>query len=248
MYIDFSFETWVLLVLIFSTISQTIFGVGILLWGTPLHLLMDYTFIETLSILLPISLIIGAIQFYSHLTLVDWKLFTSFIIFALPGIVLGIFLIINLNVLISLLVAIVLIFGVISRSNLFKRTFHTFLMKFDYLWIFIIGLIHGTSNLGGSLLVLRISFDGYTKIKYRTMVSAIYFLFALSQIISVLSLGNNFAIPVFYLATSIIVYFISNKIIFSKIVESNFSSILDRLMLFMACLLLIDFFGFIGQE
>ena len=245
LYIDFSSEIWVLLVLILSTISQTIFGVGILLWGTPLLLLMDYTFIETLSILLPISLIISALQFSTHLTLVDWKLFTAFAVLALPGIVLGIFLVTNFDVIITLLVAIVLIFGVISRSNSFKNEFHTLLMKFNYLWIFLIGLIHGTSNLGGSLLVLRISFEGYTKIQYRTMVSGIYFIFAFSQIISILSLGNKFAISIFYVAASITTYFISNKIIFSKITETNFASILDSLMLIMACLLLIDFFGFI---
>lgn len=244
-YIDFSLDPWVFLILVFSTISQTVFGVGILLWGTPLLLLIDFTFIETLSILLPISITISAIQFSTHLSLVDWRLFITFAVFAIPGIALGILVIIELDFIISLIVAIVLILGVIANSNLFQKKIQTLLMKFDYFWIFIIGLLHGTSNLGGSLLVLRISFESYTKIKYRTMVSGIYFIFAASQILSVLSTGNRFPFPIFYLAMSIAIYLIVNKFIFAQIIEGNFLGILNKLMLLMAGLLLIDFFGFV---
>ena len=41
------------------TIFQSIFGIGLLVFGTPTFLLLGYTFSETLSIVLPISCIVS---------------------------------------------------------------------------------------------------------------------------------------------------------------------------------------------
>ena len=55
----------ILLVIIFFTIIQSIFGVGLLVFGTPTLLLLDYTFYETLSFLLPSSIIVSLLQVYN---------------------------------------------------------------------------------------------------------------------------------------------------------------------------------------
>jgi len=43
---------------------QSIFGIGLLIFGTPIFLLIDYNFVETLNILLPVSITISLLQFF----------------------------------------------------------------------------------------------------------------------------------------------------------------------------------------
>ena len=54
----------IILVIIFVSFIQSIFGVGILLFGTPLLIILNHSFIETLTILLPISVLVN---FFSNL-------------------------------------------------------------------------------------------------------------------------------------------------------------------------------------
>ena len=49
-------------ILAFLTIFQSIFGIGLLVFGTPTFLLLEYTFTETLSIVLPISCFVSLSQ------------------------------------------------------------------------------------------------------------------------------------------------------------------------------------------
>ena len=52
-------EALIISILIFF---QSIFGVGLLLFGTPTFLLLNYNFLDTLNILLPISVSISFLQ------------------------------------------------------------------------------------------------------------------------------------------------------------------------------------------
>ena len=54
-------EIGILIVIITASI-QSFFGVGVLLFGTPLLLLLGYPFLESLLILLPISASINFLQ------------------------------------------------------------------------------------------------------------------------------------------------------------------------------------------
>ena len=51
-----------LIIVIFCTVIQNIFGVGILVFGTPILLSLDYDLMTTLGILLPSSLLVSLIQ------------------------------------------------------------------------------------------------------------------------------------------------------------------------------------------
>ena len=52
----------IILIVLFASVVQSVFGVGVLLIGTPLLLSFGYPFFEVLSFLLPTSLIISIIQ------------------------------------------------------------------------------------------------------------------------------------------------------------------------------------------
>ena len=72
-----------------DAISQSIFGVGLLLFGTPLFLFFNYGFSETLSILLPASISISFFQFFLSKNK-DFNYIKEFNFFCIPF--LGIFL------------------------------------------------------------------------------------------------------------------------------------------------------------
>ena len=59
---DFNISITLLVVIVFISLLQSIFGVGILLFGTPILLSLGYGFTESLYTLLPLSLIVNLIQ------------------------------------------------------------------------------------------------------------------------------------------------------------------------------------------
>ena len=53
-----------IVVIFFLITIQSIFGVGLLLFGTPSFLLLGYDFANTINILMPVSITISALQFF----------------------------------------------------------------------------------------------------------------------------------------------------------------------------------------
>ena len=69
---------------------QSIFGIGLLLLGTPTFLLLGYSYFEVLNLLLPFSIIISAFQiFFSKNT--DKKFIYRILIFSIPLVIFGLF-------------------------------------------------------------------------------------------------------------------------------------------------------------
>ena len=103
-------ELIVFFIICFTSIIQSLFGVGVLVFGTPLLLILGLDFIQTLNILLPISLIINLFQFSNHAILLDKKLVKDLLFIVLPLISLTLFLGIQLvKIKLNLLVGLVLL-------------------------------------------------------------------------------------------------------------------------------------------
>jgi hypothetical protein len=78
------FEIIIILALI--TI-QSIFGVGLLLFGTPSFLLLGYDFANTINILMPVSISISALQFFKS-KVSDRNFIKEYNLFCLPFLIL----------------------------------------------------------------------------------------------------------------------------------------------------------------
>lgn len=100
----------ILAALILTTVIQSLFGVGILLFGTPLLLLLGYDFSYTLSVLLPISIAINMLQVVKHYNYINFDLYKNILLYSIPFIVLFLFIITNIKVNIGLLIGVFLIF------------------------------------------------------------------------------------------------------------------------------------------
>ena len=77
------------IILIILTFIQSIFGVGLLIFGTPTFMLMGYSYSETLSILLPISCSVSLIQITTSKKSNIDKFLKNFCKFSLPAVILS---------------------------------------------------------------------------------------------------------------------------------------------------------------
>jgi len=76
----------VIIIAVFSVV-QSIFGVGLLLFGTPTLLLLEYSYSETLWLLLPCSVTISLIQVVNDYKLIEAKKRAVYLV--IPTLVLG---------------------------------------------------------------------------------------------------------------------------------------------------------------
>jgi len=103
-------EVDIIITLLITTIIQSVFGVGVLLFGTPLLLIFGYPFLEALTILLPISLAINAIQITRYYAEIDKTFYIKVLTYTIPLVVLSLFLLTRSSLNIGLIVGIFLIF------------------------------------------------------------------------------------------------------------------------------------------
>ncbi len=78
----------ILLTVVATSVIQSIFGVGVLLFGTPLLLLLGYGFVDALGVLLPVSIAISALQVLRHYEDVDAGFYKNVLIYSIPLVVL----------------------------------------------------------------------------------------------------------------------------------------------------------------
>lgn len=120
MELDFETNLLVAIIVSVSTISQAAFGVGVLLWGTPALMLLNFSFPEALGLLLPISLLVSSLQFAPNIRELDFNFIGQFIKFSIPGLTIGLLLVMfvqfHLNIVIALMLLVVFLYV--------KITFH----------------------------------------------------------------------------------------------------------------------------
>ena len=182
--LDFNY---VILIFLFLVILQTMAGVGVLVIGTPTMLFLDYSIVETLSILLPVSIITSLINLIYFKILrkeiklnidKDYKKF--FFIFCVPAIFIGLYTIKKYGNYLNFkyLVSSVIFFSLIITTNQ-KLLFNINKYKKSFSLIFI-GFIHGLTNSGGSLLSLFLS-SYLDKNNSRYNITYFYFFLAAIQ-------------------------------------------------------------------
>jgi uncharacterized protein len=237
---DLFLENLILLVLI--TI-QSIFGIGLLLLGTPTFLLLGHDFSSTLNLLLPSSIVISYLQFISLKTS-SKKIITEYNIFCLPFLVLFLLIALNFKEILNFkfYAAIILIISSLLVFN--KKTFFLLrknISKYRKLILIFIGSIHGLTNMGGGFLSIFSSLiNNNNKNLTRYFISYGYLIMGLIQYFILLSLeykNLNFS-KVYYIFLVLLIYFPSQKI-FRKVNNFFFSKIISIIALLYGLIILI---------
>ena len=184
-------DLYILITILITAIVQSIFGTGVLLFGTPLLLILGYNFQYALIILLPTSILISFFQLKNNLNKIDIQFYKRLLLFSIPLIILFLYLT-NLNsIKINLFVGIFLVVVAIKENILSINRLIKFLIKYESLYLMIMGMIHGITNLGGALLSAIVFSKNLSKDSKRTTIAICYLTFALFQIITLIIAFND---------------------------------------------------------
>ena len=111
-------DFYILITILITAIVQSIFGTGVLLFGTPLLLILGYNFQYALIILLPTSILISFFQLKNNLNKIDIQFYKKLFLFSIPPIILFFYLT-NLNsIRINIFVGIFLVVVAIKENIL----------------------------------------------------------------------------------------------------------------------------------
>ncbi len=221
-------ESIIILILV---IFQSIFGVGLLLFGTPIFLIIGYNFISTLTLLLPISIIISFLQIINQKK--SFKpLINEFNFFCLPFLIL--FLMITLNtgdiVEIKRYVSIFLIISsiiILYKDKIIRKD--KFFLKYRKFFLIFIGSVHGCTNMGGGFLSLfSMMINGNNNLLTRSYIAYGYLIMGILQyfIITITNFNNVDYSKLYYIFFPLLFYFPVQKF-FSRLGNQLFMRIIN---------------------
>jgi len=222
---------------------QSLFGTGLLLFGTPALLMLDYSFPLALKILLPCSMAVNACQVWEDRRRLT-RLAADIIRFSVPAILLGLAWVLNEGSSFPLrpIVAAMLFLTALTRLRAaWVDVLRKLLLRRRQLWLVLTGLVHGLSNLGGGLLMLFTSTVFPEKQTMRVHTAWGYLLMACAQLI-LLEWMNDTPRPVGYAAcvgTALGSYFALGRLTFRQAGSVLFRHLLTGLMLCFAMLLIV---------
>ena len=240
-------QAYIELIIIFALIVvQSIFGVGLLLFGTPSLLLLGYDFANTLNILMPVSITISAVQFFKS-KVKDRIFIKDYNIFCIPFLIIFLFIALKFNYLFDFrfLVALLLVFSSVLILN--KKKFSSFkqmILKIKNLILIVIGLIHGLTNMGGSFLAIYSTLISKSiKEVTRYYISYGYLIMGTIQYLMVLFLSYDLLIfnKIYYVFLALIIYFPAQKI-FKNLNDRKFSKYLNLIALIYGLSILVYYY------
>ena len=191
----------ILLYLCFIIAIQTCVGVGVLVLGTPFLLIMNFNIIEIFFILLPLSILtsFGNLLIIKlsnkEIELTNLKKLKKFFGICVPSIIVGLFILKNFENYINfkILVSIVIIFSILLITYQDRIKFRINFFRISTLSI--IGIIHGLTNSGGTLMSLSLSHD-QKKIGARNSITFFYLFLAIIQyLITIIIFFESFYFP-----------------------------------------------------
>ena len=233
---------YLIIIIVVFSIIQSVFGVGLLLFGTPTLLLLEYSYSETLWLLLPCSVTISLIQVVNDYKLIEAKRRVVYLI--IPTLVLGLSFVIiyangiNMTRIVGVLL---LLIGVIRFSSKLQVLLSSMVKKHIQMYYIIIGVVHGVSNMGGGPLSILMSTIYSKKEIIRANVAFIYLILAMFQLV-VLSIISNISLRsevVWLIPISFVSYIFTSKFISSKVNDKKYTFILNVMVLIYGVLAVI---------
>lgn len=237
----------IMLIVAITAAIQSVFGAGVLLLGTPLMLLFGYPFVDVLVVLLPVSLAINVLQMTKHHAHIDLSLLRKVMLLTLPPIAFFLFLVTHVRINIGLIIGPFLLFIAFKSVSSTVTQILDRLMRYENLYLLTVGVVHGTSNLGGSLLTALIHHKHYPKDVARVTIAACYSTFAIVQLLTLAIFSRQqIDIPVLgnliYILVGTIIVELIDVTLFSRIEHERYRYIFGIFLAFAGLVLIAKSF------
>ncbi len=215
----------IFITILLTSVLQSIFGTGILLFGTPILLMLGNNFQTTLIILLPASILVNCFQLRNNFNNIDQNFYKNLTLFCLPGIFIVLFFFdskeLNTNFIIGILLIIVSLQSMVKTIQIGLRL----VLNYEKFYLVVMGFLHGLTNLGGSLLTGAILSKDLPKNSKRATIAVSYCSMAFIQICT---LVTKIRLDVF-LNKNYLMYWVSAPIIFVAVEKYLYYSVNEKL-------------------
>ena len=233
----------ILITVAVTSFIQSIFGVGILLLGTPLLMLQGYNFLQSAIVLLPISLLINLLQIFKDHSAIDLDFYKKILIYTTPFIVIFLIFISKAKINFSILIGIILLLVAAKDFSIRINTMLNLLVRYEKSYLIIMGIVHGLTNLGGSLLTIVVHAKDYEKRMIRATIAASYATFATFQIVTLLVSGFDIDIKlsmiVLSLTVGLTIFIATEKMIFAYINAEAYRKLFSGFIFLSGMLLIV---------
>jgi hypothetical protein len=231
------------LIIIGLAVLQSWFGVGLLLMGTPILLLRGLSYQDALWTLLPCSFTVSTLQLF-----LDRRISRSAVrgmfLFAVPMLVVGLVvnLVFGVKLHIGLAVAAMLTFAAVLRLwPAAAVVVRAFAARHEAIILGVIGLVHGMTNMGGSLLLDQAASRHTDKLDVRQHVAVGYVIFVVTQLLVLtFSTGNGMRWETVGLAAAAgTTFLLLGRRTFHSFSQRTYAIVLSVFMLVVAAMLVI---------
>ena len=217
-----------LLIIFLLSIFQSVFGIGLLIIGTPTFLLLGYNFFDVLNILLPFSITISLLQvIYSKE--IDSGFNKKILLYCIPSLILALSILVKYENSIDfiLLISFTIIFFSILNLSKFKNIIFNNSDQRINVSLVILGLIHGFTNLGGSFFTLICANINKQKKLIRHNIANGYLILGVAQLLFINIFYKTLIVSnLYYLYIPILSFFVA-QYFYNKINSQLFSKILN---------------------
>ena len=217
-----------LLIIVLLSIFQSVFGIGLLIIGTPTFLLLGYNFFDVLNILLPFSITISLLQvIYSKE--IDSGFNKKILLYCIPSLILALSILVKYenNIDFILLISFTIIFFSILNLSKFKNIIFNDSDQRINISLVILGLIHGFTNLGGSFFTLICANINKQKKLIRHNIANGYLILGVAQLLFINIFYKTLIVSnLYYLYIPILSFFVA-QYFYNKINSQLFSKILN---------------------
>ena len=233
----------ILITVAVSSFIQSIFGVGVLLFGTPLLMLQGYNFFQAVIVLLPISLLINLSQIVKDHKSVDIAFYKKIIVYTIPFIVIFLAVLNEIKINIGLLISVLLLFVAAKDFSDRVNNFVNLVVRHERSYFILMGIVHGLTNLGGPLLTVAVHSKGYEKRTTRATVAASYATFATFQIVTLFFSNFDMDIKLSTIALSMSVgltmFIVTEKIVYANIDSETYRRLFAAFIFLSGALLFV---------
>ncbi len=227
-------------------VLQSVIGVGVLIFGTPALLLAGFGFEQVLGILLPASLTISYLQLVLDrgLSMADFKAFALLLV---PTAAVGIATALTVSIpKIDLVISALLVVTAFFRMSERRRVYLVRVaQRHGKAMLASIGLLHGMTNMGGSLLEAYVSSLHTQKLQLRQNIALGYAMLATVQLAAMASMGRLHLSPANLLTACVagFVFLAVGRHCFATVSEQRYRALVSVIMVCAAAALVAKRFG-----